>query len=334
MLIGRRRGRRIAGNALTLIPLRSRIASSPLSAEGGAQGLVVKVRNALLMITLLLTMEIVMKTCLRILRNPTAWALGLVGIFIVAMSASANAAEPNDEIWNQRQAELQKELAPGEPADAYSKKIEKLGYKITSTNYNDPDYLEYELVKGDQTWEVQIDVDDDTHRATKVDVVTNMWKTDATDQALANNRDRAGEATATTSESRRTAALRNNPYSERDRATTEQLVKELEALPTGHDKQFYKDALQKRGFEISRVDTDETDELDLEAVKDGRSVQMDIDFDKETGKSTEIDASSLWAESESTTQTRESQQRQGSSSRPSSKHTSDVEQRSQADVDN
>ena len=261
---------------------------------------------------------------MKVFRNPTVWVFSLAGIFILAISASTSVAEQNDKLWNQRQAELQKELAPGEQADAYLKKIEELGYKVTSTNYSDSDYLEYELVKGDQTWEVQIDVNEDTRRATEVEIVTNLWKTDATEQALANNRNRAGAAEATKSESHRTAALRNNPYSERDRTTTEQLVEELKTLPTGHDKQFYKDTLQKQGFEISRVNTDDSDELDLEAVKNGRSVQMDIDFDEETGKSTEIDVSSLWAESESTTQTREAQQRQGSSSRPSSKQTGDL----------
>jgi hypothetical protein len=40
---------------------------------------------------------------------------------------------------------------------------------------------------------------------------------------------------------------------------------------------------------------------------------MDIDFNEDTGKSTEVDASSLWAESESTTQTREAQQRKQAS---------------------
>jgi hypothetical protein len=254
-------------------------------------------------------MEVIMKTFM----GPTLWTLGFAGIFTVMMSAPPSMADQDSELWNQRQAELQKELAPGKASDEYRKKIGELGYQITSTNYNDPDYLEYEIVKGDQTWEVQIAVDDDTHRATKVDIVTNAWKTDATDQAINNNKSRVSEAEPARAESRRAAAVRNNPYSERDRTTTDQLVKELEALPTGQDKEFYKDTLKKHGFVISRVDKDDKDELDLEAVKNGRSVKMDIDFNEDTGKSTEVDASSLWAESESTTQTREAQQRKQAS---------------------
>lgn len=114
--------------------------------------------------------------------NRTKWAFYLAGTLALAMPVTAGADD--DERWVQGQAQLQKHLAPGQPADVYQQKIEELGYKVTATNYSDPDYLEYEIVKDDQTWEVQIDVDDDTNRAMKVDIAMNLWKTEATDQAL------------------------------------------------------------------------------------------------------------------------------------------------------
>jgi hypothetical protein len=247
--------------------------------------------------------EVIMKISL----NRAKWAFYLAGTLALATPATGWTAGDNER-WNQGQAELQKHLAPGQPADAYRKKLEELGYKVTSTNYHDDDYVEYEVVKGDQTWEVQIDVDEDTNKATKVDIAMNMWKTDATDEALEHSdRMAGGDHYSAYGDSRRAAAVRSNQYSDRDRSMTDQMIKELEALPVGHDKQFYKDALRKRGYEISRVNKDDDDELDLEAVKAGRSVQMDIDFDEDSGRSTEIDASSLWAESEATTKTREAQ---------------------------
>jgi len=284
--------------------------------------------------------------------NQTKWAF-FAGALALAVPATAGAAmTESGEHWNQGQAELQKNLPPGQPADVYRKKLEELGYKITSTNYDNPDYLEYEVVKGDQTWEVQIDVNDDTHRATKVDVAHNVWKTDATKAALDNNRRMAANESsdyegrrgaaghyneysdrdhARYPEGRRTAATRNNEYSDRDRTSTDQLVKELEALPTGHDKQFYKDALRKRGYDIARVDKDATDELKLEAVKDGRSVKMDVAFDEDTGKSTKVDASSLWVESESTSRTRKAQMGDTSRTVPE-RRTSDIDRQSKAET--
>jgi len=78
------------------------------------------------------------------------WLSSSCGAILLASSLTVGAASDN-ELWNQGQAELQKQLAPGAPAADYRKKIEDLGYKITSTNNNNEDYLEYELVKGDMT---------------------------------------------------------------------------------------------------------------------------------------------------------------------------------------
>ena len=63
-----------------------------------------------------------------------------------------------------------------------------MGWKVTSVNYDKPDYVEYEVVKGDESYEVQIDFDKSSHKATKIDVAMNAWKTDATKQALKQDR--------------------------------------------------------------------------------------------------------------------------------------------------
>jgi len=189
----------------------------------------------------------------------------------------------------------------------YRQKIEDLGYKVTSTNDKKAGYEEYELVKDDQTWKVKIKVDESTHKATKVNIVSNMWKSAETKRELEREKPVAGSA-ATPPAMRSSAANRNDQYSAKDSATSDQLINELKSLPVERDKQFYKEALRQHGYDIARIDKDETDELELEAVKNGHSVKMDVDFDKDTGKSTKIDASSLWAESEATTRTREAQQ--------------------------
>src|SRR5215207_8689381 len=94
-------------------------------------------------------------------------ATGLFGALTLAVPVTSNAQTRDSPEWNEGQAELQKEIVPGMAPNIYLRKLKDLGYKVTATNYNNPDYLEYEVVKGDQTWEVQIDVDDDTNKATK-----------------------------------------------------------------------------------------------------------------------------------------------------------------------
>jgi hypothetical protein len=78
---------------------------------------------------------------------------------------------------------LEQALKTGEEKDFY-RRLEKMGWKITSVNYDKPDYVEYEIVKGDDSYEVQIDFDKNSRKANKVDVALNAWKTDATKQAL------------------------------------------------------------------------------------------------------------------------------------------------------
>jgi hypothetical protein len=65
---------------------------------------------------------------------------------------------------------LQSALKTGEPRNFYRHEIKKMGWQITSVNYDNPDYVEYEIVKGEDLYEVQIAFDRDNRIATKVDV--------------------------------------------------------------------------------------------------------------------------------------------------------------------
>src|SRR5437667_4702172 len=79
---------------------------------------------------------------------------------------------------------LEQALKTGETKDFYRRELEKMGWQITSVNYDKPDYVEWEIVKSPATYEVQIDLDKNNHKAKKVDVAWNMWKADATEKAL------------------------------------------------------------------------------------------------------------------------------------------------------
>jgi hypothetical protein len=48
--------------------------------------------------------------------------------------------------------------------------------------------------------------------------------------------------------------------------------------------------------------------LSLEAVKGTNSVELNVAFNEKTGKSTSVDADSIWVESEATNQEREQQE--------------------------
>jgi len=84
--------------------------------------------------------------------------------------------------WNSEKDKLEQALKPGQDKNSYRQQLEKMGYKITATNYDKADYVEYEVVKDDETFEVQIEMKQG--KATEIDVATNMWQAEATERAL------------------------------------------------------------------------------------------------------------------------------------------------------
>jgi uncharacterized protein YmfQ (DUF2313 family) len=178
--------------------------------------------------------------------------------------------------------QLEKALKTGEEKAFYRRELDKMGWLITSVNYDKPDYLEYEIVKGDQSFEVQIDIDKNSHKANKVDVTTNAWKTDATKQALKSGKkvDYPKKTTA-------------NPdrFSERDRMKSSKNDKEKleQVLKTGEEKAFYRRELEKMGWKITSVNYDKPDYVEFEIVKNDNSYEVQIDIDKNSHKATKVD---------------------------------------------
>jgi uncharacterized protein YmfQ (DUF2313 family) len=183
---------------------------------------------------------------------------------------------------------LEQALKTGEEKAFYRRELEKLGWLITSVNYDKPDYLEYEIVKGDQSFEVQIDMDKNSHKATKVDVTTNAWKTDATKQALKNGK-KVEYPKKTTANPER--------FSDRDRMKSTKNDKEKleQALKTGEEKAFYRRELEKMGWKITSVNYDKPDYVEFEIVKNDNSYEVQIDIDKNSHKATKVDvATNAW----------------------------------------
>jgi hypothetical protein len=127
-------------------------------------------------------------------------ALSVLGVFILAAPATAaeRSGDPaksdraressqysdrdRSKGWNSEKDKLEQTLKVGQDKNYYRQQLEKMGYKVTAVNYDKPDYVEYEIVKGDNSYEVQIDMRDG--KATKIDVATNMWQAEATEKAL------------------------------------------------------------------------------------------------------------------------------------------------------
>jgi uncharacterized protein YmfQ (DUF2313 family) len=217
----------------------------------------------------------------------------LVSAPVTALSATKDSDSKYSDRDRMRSAKgdeekLEQALKTGEEKAFYRRELEKMGWHITSVNYDKPDYLEYEIVKGDQSFEVQIDVDKNSHKATKVDVTTNAWKTDATKQALKNGK-KVEYPKKTTANPER--------FSDRDRMKSAKNDKEKleQALKTGEEKAFYRRELEKMGWKITSVNYDKPDYVEFEIVKNDNSYEVQIDIDKNSHKATKVDvATNAW----------------------------------------
>ena len=187
--------------------------------------------------------------------------------------------------WNNDKEMLQRELAVGHDKSWYTKALTDKGYQITSVNVDKPTELEYEVVKGNQSYEVQVDFDKANNMAKKVDVSTNMWRADSTKQAMAGHK--VPTATA--------YAKGNEAYSDRGYMKTwtgekDQLEKQL---GTGHDRSYYQAELKKLGYQITSTNDNKKDYVEYEVVKGKNSYEVQVDFDN--GKSSKVDvATNLW----------------------------------------
>jgi len=209
----------------------------------------------------------------------------VLGVFMFATPVLSPADSRN---WSQGQNLLEEHLQPGQTPAAYRRILRDLGYTITSVNYSTPDYVEYEVVKGDRSYEVQMDLDEDTGRATSIDIANNLWETSRTEAALEQS-DRSEQMTSL-----------NNPeyilvitpvYVEAGRARTQmgRMVQELENLPLGRDHSYYRRALKQQGYQIKDTAT-KGDRMQISAEKNGMNVLLNIRFDQDTDESTQLSA--------------------------------------------
>jgi uncharacterized protein YmfQ (DUF2313 family) len=207
---------------------------------------------------------------------------------VLAADSTTKAGNPSDFSDRDRmkssedeKKQLEQALKTGEEKDFYRRELEKKGWRITAVNYNKPDYLEYEIVKGPSTYEVQVTFDKNSHKANKVDVEWNMWKADTTERVLKGQKVDFPRGTT----------ANPNRYSERDKmkSTKNEKTKLEQALKTGEEKDFYRRELEKMGWQITSVNYDKPDYVEYEIVKGPSTYEVQLDFDKNSHKANKVD---------------------------------------------
>jgi hypothetical protein len=152
-------------------------------------------------------------------------------------------------------------------------------------NKDKPTSVEYEIVKGDQTYEVQIDFNKATGKSTKVDVDANMWRADSTKAAMRGEK-MSGPATY---------AAGNENYSDHMhmKAWSGEKKHLQQELGTGHDKAYYPTELAKLGYEVTATNKDKKDYVEYEVVKGSDTYEVQVDFKNAVARKVDV-TSNLW----------------------------------------
>ena len=106
------------------------------------------------------------------------------GVLYNEQRAAATRDSRRMEQWTEEKVRLERLLEPGKPLGEYQNQLREAGYQITSINEADADEVEFEVVKGDQTYEISMDREGSDRSVSTVEVNANLWHSDATEAAL------------------------------------------------------------------------------------------------------------------------------------------------------
>lgn len=182
---------------------------------------------------------------------------------------------------------LQDSLKKGQSVTVIKQKIASMGWKITATNDAEPNYMEYEIVKGNTSAELQIDLDKSTKMANKIEVASNLWRADSTNAAL---------------KGQPFTMVNSGDYSDRKYMKAWSGEKDMlqKALGKGQTPDFYRKKLADMGYQITSTNDREKGYVEYEVVKGRNSYEVQIDMDASTGRAKGVDVTTNMWESDAT----------------------------------
>lgn len=191
--------------------------------------------------------------------------------------------------WSNEKLQLERELQLGQDKAFYVKRLAERGFHVTSVNTDKADAAEYEVVKGNQTYELSLDFDK-AGKATKVDVTTNLWRSDATKAAM------QGQSVPVATRFERG----NETYSDRSHMQpwADEKQRLEKALAPGRDLGHYRQQLSSMGYQVTSVNDKERNYVEYEIVKGTNTYEVQIDVGN--GRAEKVDVTTNAWHSEAT----------------------------------
>jgi len=184
--------------------------------------------------------------------------------------------------------QLQQKLVAGKSRADYEKILKDNGYRISAINEDKKDYLEYEVVKGRSSYEVQIDFKNGAAMASKIEVDNNMWRAEATERMMKDEKYQHAGAMVVDPTGR---------YSDRRymKSWTDEKDRLEKSLPKNLKAADYRSKLEGMGYKVTAVNDRDKDYVEYEIAKGENSYEVQIDLDAKTGMAKKIDVTSnLW----------------------------------------
>lgn len=191
--------------------------------------------------------------------------------------------EPNKHSWqdsmnlenyDQQRAALEDSLSSAKTVEQLRTGLEKAGYRITSINTESANKVEYEVVKGDHTFEVRSNVDADTLK--DVEVTNNLWRAENTKRAL---KDADYDASDVKFDKDNEGRYSDAQFADTWTQEKEALIK---AMPVGKEFADYKKILEDKGYQITSVNDQDDDEIEFEIVKGDHSFEVNLEYEDDS----------------------------------------------------
>lgn len=186
---------------------------------------------------------------------------------------------------------LEQALAGATSVDQLRDRLQKEGYIITSINEQSNDGIEYEVVKGDHSFEVRAGIDNASLE--DVEVANNVWRADETKRAM---READYKGSAVMYDEKQAGKYSDSKYIGSWGEEKEALEA---ALPVGKMASDYQKILQDKGYQITSINDVDDDSVEFEVVKGDHSFEVQLDRDASTKVVNEVDVSTnIWQSEE------------------------------------
>lgn len=195
------------------------------------------------------------------------------------------------ENYDQQQEVLEQSLSSAETVEQLRNGLQKAGYRITSINLESVNNVEYEVVKGDHTFEVRSNIAGGKLKDVKV--TSNIWRAETTKRALKEDEYDASDVTFDKEQpGRYSDAQFTDTWANEKKALTQ-------AMPVGKTLADYQQILKDRGYQITSINDVDDNEIEFEIVKGDHSFEVNLERDADTQVIDEVNVTdNIWQSEE------------------------------------